>query len=472
MSLQTEPSVGAPKTASFQRPALILAVLALATFLAQLDVWISNVGLPSIGRGVHSGSLSDLSWVLSGYAIIYSALLVPAGRLVDRYGRKSGFILGLAIFAAASLGDGLSGNIWVLVGFRAIQALGAAILTPASLGLVLATAPPGLAERNVKIWLTAGALSATCGPILGGILVKASWRWLFLINIPVVIIAVGLALILVPNVRHVEDERIPDLLGGLLIIMAIGGLALGVVKGSDWGWSNGRVIAAFAVAVIATISFVVRSSRHPVPVIDLNLFRSRIFGSANLAAVLGFANFAMLLLGGILWLQGHWHYSAIRTGFAMAPGPVTFAIFAGVGETLQQKARVPTRVITSVGYVIAAIGTVLFVVLTKDNAGYAGGFLPAWLVVGVGVGLAMPLTISSATAELPPAQAATGSAIVTMATQIGSVIGISLLVALLGAASATAALSDFHHAWWVGVGLALAAALTSLGISKPLAVTS
>jgi MFS family permease len=191
-----------------------------------------------------------------------------------------------------------------------------------------------------------------------------------------------------------------------------------------------------------------------------------------LAAVLGFANFAMLLLGGILWLQGHWHYSAIRTGFAMSPGPITFAIFAGVGETLQQKAHVPTRVITSVGYVIAAVGTVLFVVLTKENAGYAGGFLPAWLVVGVGVGLAMPLTISSATAELPPAQAATGSAIVTMATQIGSVIGISLLAALLGAASSAAALSNFHHAWWVGVGLALAAAVTSLGISKHRAVTS
>ena len=169
----------------------------MASFLAQLDVWITNVGLPSIGTGVGAKSLSDLSWVLNGYAIVYAALLVPAGRLADRFGRKAGFLLGLTIFGVASLGAAFSSDIWVLVGFRALQAVGAAVMTPASLGLVLTTAPPEKVGKYVKIWFTSGALSATAGPVVGGLLLEASWRWLFLVNIPVVVAAVVLAVKLV-----------------------------------------------------------------------------------------------------------------------------------------------------------------------------------------------------------------------------------------------------------------------------------
>src|SRR5258707_4225167 len=160
MSVQnaaTPPSVGAPLKAT--RPAVILAILATASFVAVLDVWITNVGLPSIGRGVHERSLSNLSWVLSAYAIVYAALLVPAGRLGDRYGRKGGFILGLALFIAASLGCALSGDIGVLIGFRGLQAVGAALLTPTSLGLVLTTAPPQKVAKYVQIWIITGVLA-------------------------------------------------------------------------------------------------------------------------------------------------------------------------------------------------------------------------------------------------------------------------------------------------------------------------
>lgn len=446
-------------------PAVILAVLSTASFLAQLDVWITNVGLPAIGRGVGAGSLSNLSWVLNGYAIVYAAFLVPAGRLADRFGRKGGFLIGLVLFGVASLGAGLSGDIWVLVGFRALQAVGAAVLTPSALGLVLTTAPPEKVTQYVKIWFTSGALSATAGPVLGGLLVEASWRWLFLINIPFVIVAIAMAVRLVPNTKHEQDARFPDLLGGLVLIVAVGSLALGLVEGPSWGWSSGRFIAAEIIAAAGIAFFVWQSARHPVPVIELNLFRDRIFSAANLGAVLAFAGFSIVLLSAILWMQGHWHYSAIRTGFGSAPGPIMFAIFAGVAEALQTKLRLRAGVIAAVGFAIAVVGTVMLPILMTNEPHYVGGILPCWLVLGAGYGLAVPTTISAATVDLRPEQTATGSAIVSMALQIGAVIGISVLVAILGVASGAANLHVFQHAWLVAAALAAVSVAAAAGIS-------
>ena len=437
----------------------------MSSFLAQLDVWITNVGLPSIGLGVHAKSLSDLSWVLNGYAIVYAALLVPAGRLADRFGRKAGFLLGLAVFGVASLGAAFSTDIWVLVAFRALQAAGAAIMTPASLGLVLTTAPPEKVGQYVKIWFTSGALSATAGPVIGGLLLEASWRWLFLVNIPFVIAAVLLAVKLVPNTKHEQDVRFPDLLGGGILIVAVGSLALGLVEGPGWGWGSGRFVAAMAVAAVGLAVFIARSARHPVPVIQLGLFRDRIFSAANLTALLSFASFSILLLSAILWMQGHWHYSAIRTGLGSAPGPVMFAVFAGVAETLQLRFKVPAAVVASVGFVIAAIGGIMMATLLHNSPNYASGLLPTWVVLGLGFGLAVPTTITFATVDLPPEQAATGSAIVSMALQLGAVIGISTLIAILGTAAAGAHLDVFRSAWFVAAALAAVCVLTVTGIT-------
>jgi EmrB/QacA subfamily drug resistance transporter len=467
MTVQTETStVGRQISPPRQvHPAVILAVLSSASFLAQLDVWITNVGLPAIGHGVGAGSLSDLSWVLNGYAIVYAALLVPAGRLADRFGRKGGFLLGLAIFAVASLGAALSGDIWVLVGFRALQALGAAVLTPSALGLVLTTAPADRVAKYVKIWFTSGALSATAGPVIGGLLVEASWRWLFLVNIPVVAVAVVMAVRLLPNTKHEQDARFPDVVGGLVLIIGVGAFALGLVEAPSWGWSSARFIVAMVIAAVAVGYFLARSARHPVPVIELSLFRDRIFSSANLGAALGFASFSMLLLSAILWMQGHWHYSAIRTGFGSAPGPIMFAIFAGVADTLQLRFKIRANIIAAVGLLIAADGTALFALLVHNEPNYVTGILPCWLVLGIGFGLAMPTTITAATVDLKPAQAATGSAVVSMVLQVGAVVGISILVAILGVASSSAGLHVFREAWIVSGGLALLAMIGVLGIS-------
>src|SRR6476659_1994637 len=210
-----------------QRSGLVLLIASSAAFMASLDVFIVNVAFDQIGADFSGATLSQLSWVLSGYAIVYAALLVPAGRLADRYGRKGGFLLGLTLFSAASAGAGLSSHILVLVGFRVLQAAGAAVLTPSSLGLVLTSAPPEKVQKYVKIWITTAALSATCGPLLGGVLITASWRWLFFVNLPVSLLAFLGAARWIPNTKLQQNTPLPDAVGGALLILGIGALALG-----------------------------------------------------------------------------------------------------------------------------------------------------------------------------------------------------------------------------------------------------
>ncbi len=172
--------------------------------------------------------------MLNGYAIVYAALLIPAGRFSDRFGRKTGFLIGLVIFTLASLADAVAPSLWTLVAFRVLQAVGAAALTPASLGLLLTVLPPARVAGAVKIWATTSSFAAAFGPVVGGALVEASWRWIFLINLPVGIVAGIAALRLVPDLRQQVRARVPDLLGVALLIIAIGALSLGLVKSGDW----------------------------------------------------------------------------------------------------------------------------------------------------------------------------------------------------------------------------------------------
>lgn len=195
------------------RAALVTTVLVGATFLVSLDLFIVNVAFDEIGRDLAAGgaSLADLSWVLTAYAVVFAALLVPMGRLTDRYGRKSGFVAGLAVFTVASVACGFSGSVWQLVGFRALQAVGAAALTPASLGLLLAALPEARRAPAARLWALSGAVAAALGPAAGGALVQASWQWAFWINVPVGLVLAAGAALLVPDVRHNAGAPRPDL---------------------------------------------------------------------------------------------------------------------------------------------------------------------------------------------------------------------------------------------------------------------
>jgi MFS family permease len=270
---------------------------------------------------------------------------------------------------------------------------------------------------------------------------------------------------ILPDTRHDQESRLPDLVGGALLLVGISALALAIVQGEAWGWSSARVIISFLVAVIMIVAFLWSSRRHPAPVIELGLFHNRVFSCANIGTVLFMAAFSMRLLSVILWMQGHWHYSAIKVGLASAPGPAVVPIFAAVAEVLQAKARLKPGYIAALGILLFGVGIALHGVYLHDNSDYVGAFLPGWLVGGAGIGLALPTLVSSATLDLRPEQTATGSAIVTMSQQIGSVVGVSLLVAVLGEDSGAASLHLYRVGYIVAAVLSFFSVLAVLGIS-------
>ena len=453
-----------------QRSGPVLAVLCLAAFMASLDLFIVNVAFDAIGRSFHGVALADLSWVLNGHAIVYAALLVPLGRLADRFSRRGGFLLGLAVFTAASAACAASSGLWMLVAFRIVQAAGAALLTPTSLGLVVAATPPERRAKAVRIWAATGAVAAAAGPVAGGLLLAASWRWVFLVNVPIGVLALVGAVVLVPRSDHRDTGPWPDLFGALLLVIGIGSLSLGLVKGPGWGWTDPRALTSFAVAVGTSAVFVLRSARHHSPIVEPALLRVRSFAAANVTAVAFSVSFAAILLSIILWMQNVWGYSALRTGLGVAPGPLMVPIFAAVAQRLS--GRVSAGRIIAAGCAFCAAGSIIVLTSVGATPHYLTELLPGWLVGGIGVGLALPSLLSSATADLPAERAATGSAVINMSRQVGTALGVSVLVAILGRpVGYAAAHSAFVHGWWtcaaVSAGAAVVALVTSAGKSAP-----
>lgn len=439
------------------RPA-VLAVLSAAAFVASLDLFIVNVAFEQIGADL-GASITDLSWVLNAYAILYAALLVPAGRLADRYGRKGAFLAGLALFTLASVACAAAGDVWTLVAARAVQAVGAAILTPASLGLVVAAAPPERRATWIRIWAATGAVAAAFGPAVGGVLVEASWQWVFLVNLPIGLAALAVAAVVVEPSRDDAATRLPDLLGASALALAVGALTLALVEGDAWGWTSGRVVGAFVVSALATLGFLASSRRHAEPVISPDLLRVRAFRWANLTSLLFAVPFAAALLVTVLWLQTVWGYSPIRTGLAVAPGPLMVPFCAALAHRFL--ARVPVGWVVALGCVLFAAGTLLTASTVGVEPAYATDLLPGWLIGGAGVGLALPNILSSATADLPPTRAATGSAVVTMTRQLGTAFGVTLVVVVLGTPAPAEVLDAFQRVWWSLAGVMVLAALSA-----------
>ena len=439
-------------------PAAVLAVLSIAAFMASLDLFIVNVAFASIAEDFAGSSLSGVSWVLNAYAVVYAALLVPLGRLADRFGRKAGFLLGLGLFTAASLGCAVAPGLETLVLFRVLQAAGAALLTPTSLGLLLHAMPAERRARAVRIWAATGGIAAAAGPVVGGLLVSASWRWVFLVNIPIGLLALAFAARVVPESKDPAPGPVPDLLGAALLAVSVGALALGLVQAPEWGWTSPSTLAALVTAVVSLAVFWRRSRRHAAPVVEPALLAVRSFAWSNATSLLFGIAFAGNLLVNILWMEQVWGYSALRTGLGIAPGPLMVPVFAALAQTVAH--RVSVGAIAATGSALLMLSLLLSILLLGEEPSYASQMLPCLLVSGAGVGLALPTILASATADLPPARAATGSAVVNMSRQIGSVLGVSILIALLGTPvgypAVRAAFDDVR--WTLAVASLLAAA--------------
>ncbi|HMC40851.1 MAG TPA: MFS transporter, partial [Acidimicrobiales bacterium] len=428
-----------------------------------LDLFIVNVALPRIATDLHATSLSGLSWVLNGYAIVYASLLVFFGRLADRYRRDLGFLVGVAVFTAASAACAVSTSVGMLVGFRLLQAAGAALLTPTSLGLLLASYPAEGRSGAVRAWTATGGLAAALGPVVGGLLVGVNWRLVFLVNVPVGIAALVIGWRRLPSVPGHEAER-PDPVGVVLVTAGVGALTFGLVKGSDWGWGSPGIVAMLAAATVLIGLFVAHCARGSAPLVHPSLFRSTHFTGASLVALFFSAAFGAMLLSIVLWEQEVWHWSPLKAGLALAPGPamVPLVSFVIAGRLIK---RFGASAVIAAGSTAFAAGQVWWALSIAAHPNYVSGILAGTVLNGIGVGLTLPTMMATASASLPPQSFATGSAVVNMIRQTGLALGVAILVALLGR-SGHPSLGTFHHAWWIIAGMALAGAVPALALLR------
>jgi EmrB/QacA subfamily drug resistance transporter len=454
----TPPAQHAPAPAFDPRRArLVLALSSFGAFVMFLDTTIVNTAFETISRSFGTGA-GHLSWVLNAYSLVFAAMLVPAGRLADRYGRKRVFLIGLTGFAAMSALCGAAPDVNVLIGARALQAAFAALVTPTSLALVLPEFPPERRPVAIGTWGMMGAAAAALGPTTGALLTQyASWRWVFLVNVPVCVAVVALGARLLRETRDPQAGGLPDPLGALLVAVVPAALSLAVIEGPSWGWADPRVIAGFAVAAVLLPVFVLRTRAAARPVVDLALFRVRQFTLVNVASLVFSAAFYGLLLANIIFLQTVWHYSVLRAALATAPGPLVVALVARAGSRLAMAHGAKT--VLTAGALLWFAGAELLALRVGAHPHWATHLLPASLLTGLGIGLTLPVQSAAAVQSLPPGRFAIGSAINSSFRQLGAVLGISLFVAVLGTPGAGGATAAFHRVWWTFAVLGLVSVL-------------
>jgi len=441
----------------------VAAIVSVGVFVASLDLFIVNIAFPDIERDFHGTSLGSLSWILNAYAIVFAALLIPAGRWADRTGRKRAFLLGMGVFTLSSALCAVAPSVGFLVGARVLQAGGAALLMPTSLGLLLPEFPPERRQIAVGVWSAVGGAAAAAGPLFGGLLVQANWRWVFLVNVPIGVVAIVAGARTLRETREPATER-PDTLGAVLLTGAIAALTLGIVKGSDWGWGSARAIGLFAAAVILAAAVAARSRTHPAPVIEPAVVRVRAFSLSAAAMLLFNVAFAAMLLSNVLLLTQGWHESILRAGLQLAPGPALAALTAVPASLLAQ--RVGPRLVGFAGTLVFAGSVGLLAVSAGETPHFTTEFLPAMALGGIGVGMVLPSVQGAAMATLPPALFSTGTAKITMSRQVGAALGIAILVAVIGTPSAGNVVEAFQPVWRVELIAALAAGGAMLAVGR------
>ncbi len=323
-----------------QRKWRVTLIVCVGVFMSSLDLFIVNIAFPDIERDFGGASLASLSWILNAYAIVFAALLVPAGRWADAFGRKRMFLSGLAVFVVASAACAAAPSVGLLTAARIVQAVGGAFMMPTSLGLMLPEFEAHERGGAVGIWAATGGAAAAAGPPLGGLLVQADWRLVFLVNVPVGIAG------LVFGIRHLVEHsepgtRRPDLLGALAFALAIGALTVAIVKGGDWGWGSARTVGGFVAAALLLPAVLLRSGRHHTPIIDPEMLRVRSFSLALVGSITFFAGFGSMLLSGVLFTTGVWGKDILTAGLMLAPGPALAASFSVPVGQARRPRRLP-----------------------------------------------------------------------------------------------------------------------------------
>ncbi|GAA5068566.1 EmrB/QacA subfamily drug resistance transporter [Thermocatellispora tengchongensis] len=441
-----------------------LAAVTLGTFMTYLDNNIVNVALPTIQRELEL-DIAGLEWIVSGYILVFAGLMLVGGRLADVFGARRVFLAGLAVFTLASLGAGLAGDGGTLIGARAVQGIGAALLTPTSLALLSSTfTDPRERGTAVGIWTSSGALSMALGPLTGGFISEYwHWGWIYLINVPVGALTLALAYWAVRPPRDGRVRRSLDLPGLVTSAIALFALTYALIEGEGAGWTSGEILTAFGVAAAAAVAFVVAETRAAEPMIDLSLFRARAFSGGTLSMGLwSFGVFGIYFFSA-LWLQNVLGFTPTQAGAAFVPMALVMAVVAISAQRISRLLGNGPTVALGLALMTGAIFAI-----SRVGAGAAyGDILPWFLLYGLGGGMLVPLT-TVILGALPTGRAGVASGVLNVSREVFGLLGVTVLGAILNARQSaaledgTAPLAAFLDGYQIS--LAIAAAIVLIGV--------
>jgi EmrB/QacA subfamily drug resistance transporter len=422
----------------------VLLSTGLGSWLVTASLSTINVAFPELQAHFSGYSLRTLSWVVTSYTIAFGALLIPSGRIADRYGRRLVFNYGLGLFAVGALMSALAPTLAIVIVGRVLQGIGGAVIVPASLGLLLEVSDDRDRLRSVTLWSVSNTVGGASGPTLGALVVNAGgWRGTFAFAA----LAAGATALI--GRRHLpasgpSEEKLPiDAVGVVLVALVMSVITLAVSEGNRWGWTSSIVLGLLSVAAVSAVALVQRSRRHPQPILPLDLFHHRMFSVSIVAlTVFGIAGGGMQLLN-VLFLRNVWDYSALQAGIAVTPAPAFATLFAPLSGRLGQ--RFGARAVAVPGSIVLAIGVAWYLTKIGGEPSYWIDFFPGSAITGIGVSMIFPMLSAAAVHDADPPRLSLASGAARTANQLGTAIGISLLFAALG--DAPDSLSHFRDGW-------------------------
>ena len=445
-----------------------LVAVALATFMTYLDNNVTNVAIPTIQRSLHL-SVAGLEWVVSSYILAFAGLLLVGGRLADVFGRRRLFVIGVSVFTLASLGAGLAGSGGMLVGFRVLQGIGAALLVPTTLAIIIATFTDAR-QRTAAVgaWTAIGAMALAFGPLIGGFISQhLHWGWIFFINVPVGVITLAITGFAVAESRDTAATRHLDLPGLVTSAVMLISLTYGLIEGHDKGWTSGLILGSFAISAASGAAFAAIEARSAHPMVSLSLLRSRVFTGGIVTMMLwAFGIFGIYFFTS-LYLQNVLGFSPTKAGLAFVPMAVCMALFASVAGPIA--ARIGAHRTVGFGLILVAAG--VYLVAALGSGATFGGLMPGFLLIGVGSGLNVPLT-NAILNTMPSARAGIASALLNASREVAGLLGITIIGAVLrsrqgvalrhGATSTQAFLDGYRSGLLVTVALVATGAVVSV----------
>jgi EmrB/QacA subfamily drug resistance transporter len=454
-------------TAEKNRKWVTLAAVSFGLFMIMLDNTVVNVALPTMEKDLHV-TIASLEWVVIAYALTFASLLITGGKLADLYGRRRIFVLGLVVFTLSSLACGLAPSAGFLIGARAVQGVGAALMNPATLSIIVATFPPKQRGQAIGIWAGVSALALAIGPLGGGLIVEnLNWNWIFFVNVPVGALAILVSQFAISESRDTSVEQSIDFPGLLTSAGFLFSLSYALVEGNRHGWTSAEILGLFAAAAALLVTFVLLERRQRLAMLDLSLFRIGAFAGANVVAMLVSLSMFGVFFFVSLYIQNILHYSATQAGASFLPMVSLVILIAPLAGRLSD--RLGSRWLMGGGMTLVGASLLLYERVTVHSNFWT--LLPAMILGGVGMAMTMSPMTSAAMGAVPVDKAGVGSGVLNSFRQVGGSLGIAVMGAIVASylhhsprspLAAQDYVNGLHAGFAVGAAITFAAAVVAV----------